>query len=75
VILFFFCFPRYKTKTAENTIAKLGTGIVHQNTSPTNEYSTQLNSTQVYFRHHRPIEKHTLHKEKEGKHTKHYIEH
>jgi len=30
--------PHDKTKTAETKIAKLGTGIVHQNISPINEY-------------------------------------
>jgi len=30
--------PHDKTKTAESTITKLGTGIVHHDTSPTNEY-------------------------------------
>ena len=30
--------PHDKTKTAETKIAKLGTGIVHHNTSPTNEH-------------------------------------
>ena len=29
--------PHDKTKTAETKIAKLGTGIVHHDTSPTNE--------------------------------------
>ena len=30
--------PHDKTKTAETKIAKLGAGIVHHDTSPTNEY-------------------------------------
>jgi len=30
--------PHDKTKTAETKITKLGTGIVHHDTSPTNEY-------------------------------------
>jgi len=30
--------PHDKTKTTETKIAKLGTGIVHHDTSPTNEY-------------------------------------
>ena len=30
--------PHHKTKTAETKIAKLGTGIVNHDTSPTNEY-------------------------------------
>ena len=30
--------PRNKIKTAETKIAKLGTGIVRHDTSPTNEY-------------------------------------
>jgi len=30
--------PHDKTKTAETKIAKLGTWIVHQDTSPNNEY-------------------------------------
>ena len=30
--------PHDKTKPAETKIAKLGTGIVHHDTSPTNEY-------------------------------------
>jgi len=31
-------YPHSKTKTAENTIAKLGTGIVHHDASPINDY-------------------------------------
>jgi len=32
--------PRHKTKTVESTITKFGTEIVHYDTSPTNEYSS-----------------------------------
>ena len=30
-----------KTKTAETKIVKLGTGIIHHDTSPSNEYSVK----------------------------------
>jgi len=34
--------PHYKTKTAENKITKLGVGIVHQDTSPIDEYRSKV---------------------------------
>ena len=39
--------PHDKTKTAESKIAKLGTGIVHHDTSSTNEYYVQRSKVKV----------------------------
>jgi len=38
---------RDKTKTAETKIAKPGTGIVHHDTSPTNEYWVKRSKIKV----------------------------
>jgi len=40
-------YPHDKTKTAETKIAKLGTEIVHHNTSTTNEYWIKRSKVKV----------------------------
>ena len=42
--------PHDKTKTAESKIAKLVTGIVHQDTSPTNEYWVKGERSRLWLR-------------------------
>ena len=52
--------PHDKTKTAETKIAKLGTGIVHYDISPTNEYQVKVTGSQSAQRRDETAVRHRL---------------